>query len=141
MGNMVMKVDNSAAVIMMKDEAIEKAMTMVGIQAQGNAVKTINKVVYATPEKGYVRTGRLRNSIVYATNETVGSPTGTVKEGDSSPHGMAEKGSVVIGTNVEYAPYVEMGTSKMAGRPYLRPAIDNHIREYEQIIRSVLEAT
>ena len=29
-----------------------------------------------------------------------------------------------IGTNTEYAPYVEMGTSKMAAQPYLRPALD-----------------
>lgn len=30
----------------------------------------------------------------------------------------------VVGTNVEYAPYVEFGTSKMSAQPYLRPAAD-----------------
>ncbi len=29
----------------------------------------------------------------------------------------------VVGTNVKYAPYVELGTRKMAARPYLRPAL------------------
>ena len=34
---------------------------------------------------------------------------------------------ITIGTDVEYAPFVEFGTSKMAAQPYLRPAIDeNH---------------
>lgn len=30
----------------------------------------------------------------------------------------------VVGTNVEYAPYVEFGTSRMGAQPYLRPAVD-----------------
>lgn len=29
----------------------------------------------------------------------------------------------VIGTNVTYAPYVELGTRRMAPQPYLRPAL------------------
>ncbi len=32
-----------------------------------------------------------------------------------------------VGTPVEYAPYVEYGTSRMAARPYLRPALDENI--------------
>jgi len=30
-----------------------------------------------------------------------------------------------IGTDVEYAPYVEFGTKRQAAQPYLRPAFDN----------------
>lgn len=29
----------------------------------------------------------------------------------------------IVGTDVEYAPYVELGTSKMAAQPFLRPAL------------------
>lgn len=29
----------------------------------------------------------------------------------------------IIGTNVEYAPYVELGTSRMGPKPFLRPAL------------------
>ncbi len=32
-----------------------------------------------------------------------------------------------IGTPVEYAPYIEYGTSRMAAQPYLRPALDENI--------------
>lgn len=31
---------------------------------------------------------------------------------------------IVLGSDLEYAPWVEMGTPKMAARPYLRPAIE-----------------
>lgn len=60
-----------------------------------------------------VDTGRLRNSISHA----------------------VEKDSVYIGTNVEYAPYVELGTSKpkKAARPYLKPAATEHSSEYKAI--------
>ena len=65
-----------------------------------------------------VDTGRLRNSITH----------------------MQENATTeVIGTNVEYAPYVELGTKRngkqlMAARPYLRPAAENHSEEYKQVI-------
>lgn len=53
-----------------------------------------------------VDTGRLRSSI---TNELGQDGQGLV---------------ATIGTNVEYAPYVELGTSKMAAQPYLLPALE-----------------
>jgi HK97 gp10 family phage protein len=59
-----------------------------------------------------VDTGRLRNSIT---------------------HQQYDETTEVIGTNVEYAPFVELGTHKMAERPYLRPAAENHAEEYKQI--------
>ena len=30
----------------------------------------------------------------------------------------------IVGTNVEYAPYVEFGTRHMSAQPYLRPAVE-----------------
>ena len=47
-------------------------------------------------------TGRLRDSI----NTAVG------------------RDEVIVGTNVEYAPYVEYGTSRSIAQPFLRPAVD-----------------
>ncbi|MCR5271995.1 MAG: HK97 gp10 family phage protein [Lachnospiraceae bacterium] len=74
-----------------KDAAVTKALEMIGLQAEGYAKENITRV-------GAVDTGRLRNSITHAA------------EGDDTE---------VIGTNVEYAPYIEYGTSKMKERPYL----------------------
>jgi HK97 gp10 family phage protein len=51
-----------------------------------------------------VDTGRLRSSI----------STAIIVDGRSI--------SGIVGTNVEYAPYVEFGTSRMEAQPYLRPA-------------------
>lgn len=53
-----------------------------------------------------VDTGRLRSSI---TNEIGQDGEGLL---------------AVIGTDVEYAPYVELGTSKMAAQPFLLPALE-----------------
>lgn len=64
-----------------------------------------------------VDTGRLRNSIT---------------------HAPENKYTEVIGTNVEYAAYVECGTSRQRAQPYLKPALINHIGEYENIIKSLL---
>ena len=44
-----------------------------------------------------------------------------------------------VGTNIEYGPYVELGTSKMRAQPYLRPAFDEKrgeaIREIAAVLR------
>lgn len=42
----------------------------------------------------------------------------------------------LIGTNVEYAPYVELGTSRQEAQPYLRPALDNNRNKIKAIFAS-----
>jgi HK97 gp10 family phage protein len=35
---------------------------------------------------------------------------------------------LVVGSNVDYAPFVEFGTSRQAAQPYLRPAFRSVLR-------------
>ena len=65
-----------------------------------------------------VDTGTLRNSITHTTS------------------GETE----YIGTNVEYAPYVEMGTSRTRAQPFLQPAIENNTSTYKGIIEKHLSS-
>lgn len=62
-------------------------------------------------------------SITYAVKGSRSNPKGVAKEGDgvSQPN---EDHVAHVGTNVEYAPYVEYGTRRMGAQPYLRPAMD-----------------
>lgn len=68
-----------------------------------------------------VDTGNLRNSIT---------------------HQRSGENSEVVGTNVEYAPYVELGHHQggkfYPGRPYLRPAAEDHGPEYVRIFKTVM---
>ena len=93
----------------------------------------------STGKRGY-RGGTLRNSITHDANSDM----------------------VAVGTNVEYAPYVELGTGPyfevppaweqfdapqgsgsghgyVHPRPYLKPAILDHTSEYENIAKDVLK--
>lgn len=65
-----------------------------------------------------VDTGRLRNSITHIVDE-------------GTRH-------VAIGTNVEYAPYVELGTTRQKPQPYLKPAAEDHASTYRSIFRKHL---
>lgn len=58
---------------------------------------------------------------------------------NSIAHEQRDANTEAVGTNVDYAPYVELGTYKMRAQPYLRPAVENHRAEYERIIRSELQ--
>ena len=74
--------------------------------------------------EGYVKlltpvdTGRLRNSI---------------------SHAQYDEKTEAVGTNVEYAPYVELGTRRMSAQPYLRPGVENHAEEYKAIAEYYLK--
>lgn len=63
--------------------------------------------------------------------------TGTLR--GSITHEVAGD-SVYIGTNIEYAPYVELGTVHQAPQPYLRPAAQEHGPQYRDIIKSELSS-
>ncbi len=46
--------------------------------------------------------------------------------------------TVVVSAEAEYAAYVEYGTSRMAARPYMRPAAEEHMPEIEQAIAAAM---
>lgn len=65
-----------------------------------------------------VDTGNLRGSITYG-----------VDTADNA---------VYIGTDVEYAPYVELGTSRQKAQPFLRPAASEHGAQYRRVLKNAL---
>lgn len=132
--------DNSAIFLRELEAAKRKALETIGQKVEGYAKKLCP---VGTPEstgiKGY-RGGTLRNSITHRT----------------------EKDVVAVGSNVEYAPYVELGTGPhftpppeweqfttergsgvgkayVKPRPYIRPAIEEHRNEYEDIMKHELK--
>lgn len=106
-----------------------------GLEAQGNAIDEITSMKA-------VDTGRLRNSITWVTATGQGNPNQQggepAKPEDYKPNGTPEEGKVYIGTNVEYGPYIELGTHKMAARPFLKNAIINHQEQYKQKVKDGL---
>lgn len=75
------------------------------------------------------------------TPESTGIPGyhgGTLR--NSITHQQFDNDTEVIGSNVKYAPFVELGTYKMAARPFLRRAIAEHTAEYKAIISRVLHS-
>ena len=66
-----------------------------------------------------VDTGNLRNSITH-----------DVDDGEPAAY---------IGTNVEYAPYVCLGTIHMKAQPFLKPAVADHANTYRKIIEKELK--
>lgn len=89
-----------------------------------------------------VNTGRLRASISYILPD---GEQGSKEDSSENQHagdklsGKADKDSVFVGSNVEYAIYVHEGTKGMAGRPFLRLGIDNMKEDAEEIAERVLK--
>ena len=112
-------IDNSPEVKSAFEQAVARGLEAIGLQAEGNAKEEVTKAVYNSPpaKSGYIRTGALRNSIGHAT------------DGEAA----------YVGSNIEYAPYVEYGTSKMPARPFIKPAVQNYMDEYEEIMKNELK--
>lgn len=111
---------------------IERALVSVGMRAERYA-----------KERCPVDTGRLRNSITYATAKTQskGNDMGGAKASaeDMKQLATAEDNSVYIGTNVEYAERIELGGSKQAPKGFLRPAAYEHGEEYRELVKKALK--
>lgn len=65
-------------------------------------------------------------------------PKDTGRLANSITHQVGDK-EVAISTNVEYAPYVELGTSRQTPQPFLRPAASDHADEYRDILKRTLK--
>ena len=141
--------DNSAAVIANMQAGVERALEIIG----GNA-ETYAKALCPTD------TGLLKNSITHVAGGA------TVQKNYSADHGE-QRGSisgqapkdeegqytVYVGTNVSYSIFVELGhrqevgryvkalgkrlkKDKVEARPFIRPAIENHTDEYNRIFKN-----
>lgn len=130
--------DHTPELIKHKDELVGIALEIIGTKMADYAAMNLER----NPRR--VDTGRLKNSL---THEVV-----------------PDEAMVEVGTNVEYAPYVEYGTGKYAdggGRTtpwmfkdregnfhitsgmkpnhFLRDALQDHKQEYKQIAEDVLD--
>ena len=83
-----------------------------------------------------VVTGTLRSSISYAISDGRTSGKGIF----GSPKAGPESVVGVVGSHIQVPPYpyhLEMGTSKMKARPFLRPALDRAIPYIKQIFATL----
>ena len=89
--------DNSQQILTALEKGKRNALTAIGSSAETHVKDNITA-------DDLIDTGRLRNSI----SHTV--------DGEAA----------YIGTNVEYAPYLELGTKKIAAHHYLKRAATEH---------------
>lgn len=116
-------------------EKIEAWLLAVGEDAASTAAEIPNFPV---------DTGRLRNSITAVSeghqsqpNKYSGEPA---EPEDYQPHGQPEPNSVYIGTNVDYAIYHELGTSRgIPAKHFIQFGASAHARKYKQMLEEQLK--
>ena len=136
--------DNSGAVKKQLRDVARRALMVIGLKAERYAKANCT-------EMKAVDTGRLRNSITFAmaggrantTSYAADRGKGGKPPATGSYSGTAEGGeedlAVYIGTNVEYAPYIEFGTERRGPRPFLHNAAADHAAEYREILQRELK--
>ncbi len=61
--------------------------------------------------------------------------TGTLRR--SITHELLNESTARVGSNIKYAPALELGTKNMAPRPYLRPAVANNRRKIVKMFKDI----
>ena len=100
----------------MKDNTDEVLSALKNAKKRGLEAIGLTAEGYAKRETP-VDTGRLRNSISHATDDE----------------------AAYIGTNVEYAPYVELGARGRKGAHMLKRAATEHKDEYKRIMENSMK--
>lgn len=103
------------------EERKKRALTEAAIQLEG-------KIAIRTP----VDTGHLRASISHI------APLGKSEDGGDRLSGIAPDDAAYVGTNVEYAAYVEYGTRYQKAQPYMRAGFAAAKSDIDRIIKGRL---
>ena len=134
--------DNSPEILDALQRARHRGLEAIGMAAEGHAKK-----------KCPVDTGRLRNSITYAiagyATHVQSYRRGNVAGGASHKHTRYEYDSgemegekdsaVFIGSNVEYAPFVELGAKGRPPAHFLQDAASGHGDEYKRLMEDSMK--
>ena len=130
--------DNTELIKQATKQAVMVALEAVGLQAERYAKRLCP-----------LDTGLLRNSITHAVGGASFSHAykadkatsgGAMKGGYSSGTvGSSDDTTAYVGTPVEYASYVEYGTSRTNPHPYIKPAVEGHTSEYKKIFEEYLK--
>lgn len=119
-------------------EATKKALTTVGLLLEGAVEAPVGQYPKGSGRVG----GRLKGSITHATKRERSNPSGPMNKTNDGVSAPTDEWTVHVGTNVEYAPYVEYGTRYMRARPtprgYLRRAFDLNKKACAQILAQAL---
>ena len=122
--------DYSKEVLAALEKGKRNALTAIGATAETHAKDNITA-------DDLIDTGRLRNSITFATGDYLGIGTYTdnkkKKYSDAKARNTPKDDEVAIGTNVEYAAYTELGTEKITAHHYLKRAVTEHQDEYKEL--------
>lgn len=155
-------IDHTQECIDAKNEAIERALEAIGMQAESHAKNNLTA-------SGHIDTGLLRNSIAHAVSGEIPTANGqssyqadralskydnfnTNVKYDDKGNPIAKSGqydmpvpdaapvekAVYIGSNVHYAPYIEWGTDRIAPTHFIKNAITEHSTEYAEIAKKFL---
>lgn len=75
-------------------------------------------------------------TVVNSAKRRVPKKTGTLSR---SIHAEVESDGVLVGTDVSYAKYVEQGTARMKGRPYLQPALNENTTKVQNQVQKAIQ--
>jgi hypothetical protein len=131
------KIENNTAKVLGEfGSAMGRALYAIGVSAQGDVIKEMNRTIYTRdPKKKYTYklTGRLRGSISFVTPDAESGVYDNNADSSDALSGKGLENTVIIGTNVEYAEKVNRK------RKFMENGIEPNWDKYQKIAKDIFE--
>ena len=114
-------------------------MANIKIEGQKELQERLKKI--ESTAKTAIEQALLNSALIVERDAKINAPVDTGRLRSSIMHRDKDFGTnepmIEVGTNVEYAPYVEFGTSKAAAQPFLFPALNSN---KQKILKEIAKA-
>ena len=119
-------------------KSVADALLVSGEMVKSTAVRSIQTQSGGQTVTRYRQGGGAYQHTASSPNSPPNTDTGRLA---SSVAVEVQSEDVFVGSGVEYAPYLEFGTSKMQARPWLNPALEQNRRRISKLISDAIKKT
>lgn len=114
-------------------EEVADSLYAAGETVRGTAIKSIQEVSAGSTVKRYTNGGNQYSHVASKPGDAPNTDTGALV---NSVAVEARDDGVYVGSNLKYAPWLEFGTSDMASRPWLFPALQNSKKKIVRLLEN-----
>lgn len=131
--NIELKIEDNSSLVL---QELEKKMPEM-LNATGTELyKSITNFMV---EDNIIDTGRLKGSISYSTPYNNYNAPSVANTPNDFIKDVKERNTVVYGSNVEYASFVETGTSRQRARHYLKTGTNRAVPIIKKVVENILK--
>ena len=112
------------------EKALERGIVQTANQVRNSAIKSIQNQTVGTYVTRYSQGGKAYQHVAAKDGDAPNTDTGGLVRSISVEHTSGNQ-VAFVGSGLDYAKYLELGTKKMGAKPWLMPALNVNLKNLE----------